>query len=349
MNPLNGVTTLDLVKINKHILNVELLDSPYKMIAADANNSQGITTLDMVQLRKLILLIDAEFSNNTSWRFVDASYVFPDPSNPWAEAFPEVINLNNVTIDELTNDFVAVKIGDVNASASANELLGADDRTMNGVLTLAAQDRALTAGEVFTVEFTAENFDNFGYQFTMNFEGMEFVALGEGLATDENFGLTMLSEGAITASWNSSEAVRLSADEVVFSMTFEATTDVQLSEALSISSRYTVAEAYASNGDMQDVAIAFNGVEATGFELYQNTPNPFAQTTTIGFNLPTAQAATITISDLSGKVVKVIEGDFAKGYNQVELTRNEVNASGILYYQLETATDSATKKMILID
>ncbi|MEK7829454.1 MAG: HYR domain-containing protein, partial [Acidobacteriota bacterium] len=39
MNPLNGVTTYDLVLITRHILNVELLGSPYKMIAADVNKS----------------------------------------------------------------------------------------------------------------------------------------------------------------------------------------------------------------------------------------------------------------------------------------------------------------------
>ncbi|MDW8231136.1 MAG: hypothetical protein RMJ33_14985, partial [Saprospiraceae bacterium] len=52
---LNGVSTFDLVLINKHILGLEPLNSPYKMIAADANNSRSITTFDIVELRKLIL------------------------------------------------------------------------------------------------------------------------------------------------------------------------------------------------------------------------------------------------------------------------------------------------------
>jgi hypothetical protein len=33
-NPLNGVTTLDLALISKHILGIENLNSPYKIIAA---------------------------------------------------------------------------------------------------------------------------------------------------------------------------------------------------------------------------------------------------------------------------------------------------------------------------
>ncbi|MBK9014610.1 MAG: proprotein convertase P-domain-containing protein [Saprospiraceae bacterium] len=71
--PLNGVSTFDLVLISKHILGVAPLGSPYKVIAADANKSNSVTTFDLVEIRKLILFINSDFPNNTSWRFVDAS------------------------------------------------------------------------------------------------------------------------------------------------------------------------------------------------------------------------------------------------------------------------------------
>ncbi|MFN5090478.1 MAG: hypothetical protein ACK5F6_10790, partial [Bacteroidota bacterium] len=85
---LNGVSTYDLILISKHILGNQPLTSPYKMIAADVNNSKSITTLDMIQLRKLILNIEPSFPSNQSWRFVDASYTFPNASNPWVASFP---------------------------------------------------------------------------------------------------------------------------------------------------------------------------------------------------------------------------------------------------------------------
>jgi hypothetical protein len=95
-NHLNGVSTFDLVLIQKHILGVQALNSPYKMIAADVNNSKTISTLDLIALRKLILNIDQSFQHNTSWRFVDATYQFPNASNPWAAAFPEVVSINDL-------------------------------------------------------------------------------------------------------------------------------------------------------------------------------------------------------------------------------------------------------------
>jgi hypothetical protein len=119
-DPLNGVTTFDIVLISKHILALTPLDSPYKRIAADVNRSGSITTLDIIQLRKLILNIYTEFPSNTSWRFIDQDYVFPQPTNPWVEFFPELINLNDLIGEELNAGFIGVKIGDVNGTADGN-------------------------------------------------------------------------------------------------------------------------------------------------------------------------------------------------------------------------------------
>ncbi|RME03506.1 MAG: hypothetical protein D6816_10400, partial [Bacteroidetes bacterium] len=139
---LNGVSTFDLVLISRHILGVTKLDSPYKIIAADVNNSKTVTTLDLVLLRKAILYVNDNFPNNKSWRFVDKDFVFPDPENPWATDFPEVINLNNLSAEVTDADFVAIKVGDVNGNAVTN--LNGDevgDRSA-GSWTLKAENQA---------------------------------------------------------------------------------------------------------------------------------------------------------------------------------------------------------------
>jgi hypothetical protein len=50
--------------------------------------------------------------------------------------------------------------------------------------------------------------------------------------------------------------------------------------------------------------------------------------------------------DESGRVVYQQKGQFAKGENSIQLDRALINTTGLLYYKLETDTDSATKKMI---
>ena len=88
----NGVTTFDLVILRRHILGDQIITDPYKLIAADVNGSNSISTLDLVNIRKLILLIDDSFPGS-SWRFIPADYVFPNPTNPWSPPFP-ILNFN---------------------------------------------------------------------------------------------------------------------------------------------------------------------------------------------------------------------------------------------------------------
>ena len=99
------------------------------------------------------------------------------------------------------------------------------------------------------------------------------------------------------------------------------------------------------------LANRFNGANGStitglGFELYQNQPNPFVNKTQIGFHLPEATTATLTIFDETGRTMFTQKGDFAKGYNAVTVDRSVLTATGVLFYKIETAKDSAVKTMI---
>uniref|UniRef100_UPI0035946A29 T9SS type A sorting domain-containing protein n=1 Tax=Haliscomenobacter sp. TaxID=2717303 RepID=UPI0035946A29 len=350
-NHLNGVSTFDLVLIQKHILGVQALNSPYKMIAADVNNSKSISTLDLIALRKLILNIDTHFSNNTSWRFIDAAYNFPNASNPWAASFPEVVSINDIPANATAN-FVAIKIGDVNASASVSAAASAEVRT-NGTLNIQAAEAAMKAGQEYSIEFNAADLKSVqGYQFALNLDKskVELVDLVYGVAKAENFGVFQ-NEGLITTSWNQAGLATATAKQgALFTLVLRAKADAQLRSALSLN-RVVSAEAYSQNNEQLGVALQFGKAEAlaNGFELKQNTPNPFNGETVISFNLPKASAATLTISDVTGRVLKSIRADYAKGANQVVLKASDFNATGVLYYTLEAEEHTATKKMIIVE
>ena len=334
----NGVTTFDIVMITRHILGVQPLNTAYQMIAADANNSFTVTTLDVVAIRKVILQMETGFPNNTSWRFVDGNHVFADPMSPWG--FPEVVNINNLADAELDVNFTGVKIGDVNGSAQANFMSPAENRTGNSIQ-INTDDQFVRAGQEVTVSFTTDA-EVSGYQFTLNHEGLELVTIGDGLAKSENFGIL---DGAITSSWNDMELRNLSGEEL-FTVSFIANADVQLSEVLSINSRYTSAEAYTAEG-IEAVELSFNGKTANNFALYQNEPNPFNGSTRIGFEMAEAGKAKLSIMSVSGSTVRVIEGNYAQGYNEVLV--KDLGMTGVLYYTLEADGFTATKKMIIIE
>ena len=165
------------------------------------------------------------------------------------------------------------------------------------------------------------------------------------------------AEGAITMSWNSSRdglqsvsTTSVATTDVLFSLVIRPTVDAELSDIINVSSRYTAAEAY-GNGNTMNVGVNFsNGaVAVAGFEVYQNTPNPFAATTMIGFNLPTDAEATVTISDASGRVLTVVRGDYAAGYNTINLTKEMIQgATCVLTYTVTAGEFTATKKMIAV-
>ena len=43
------------------------------------------------------------------------------------------------------------------------------------------------------------------------------------------------------------------------------------------------------------------------------------------------------------------EGDFVKGYNEINLGKHEFKGAGVLYYELETPSHTATRKMLRIE
>lgn len=121
INHSNGVSSLDMILILKHILNRERFDSPLQYIAADVNRSNSITSLDIVKIRKVILGLDETFINNTSWRFIPAGVTFEQPGQPFEEFdLLEATGFSFDYEDDFSNIQInGVKIGDVNFSADA--------------------------------------------------------------------------------------------------------------------------------------------------------------------------------------------------------------------------------------
>jgi hypothetical protein len=335
-NPLNGVTTYDLVLISQHILAIQALDSPYKMIAADANKSGSITTFDIVELRKLILGIYTELPNNDSWRFVDYSFVFPNPLNPFETAFPESISVANAFSNMMQENFMGVKVGDVNYSAIPNATSRVEERSQ-GTAIFDLVDRTVASGENVEVTFKSAQ-ELAGFQFTLLHEGLELLGVVDApQVSSQNFGAF---DGITTVSVDGAQG---------FTLRFQAKKAGKLSELLQVSGAITRAEAYARTGaDKQNIALRFDGKKVAGldFELYQNQPNPFVNKTTIGFFLPEASEATLSVLDETGRLVYQQKGQFPQGHNTVVLDRSLLNTSGVLYYKLETETASATRKMI---
>jgi hypothetical protein len=352
----NGVSTLDLIQIQKHLLGMQELSSPYKMIAADANKSNSISAIDIVTLRRLILGIINEVPENTSWRFIDASYDFIDPANPLNEQFPESYEIAPFSTTMTNVDFIGIKVGDVNNTVVAN-LNNVETRSNPDAISFQAQDRVLNAGEIVSVAIEAgEGMSLEGYQFTLNFDpkvmAFQSYAAGEILVDQNNFNVANASEGVITTSWSDVKAHDMTQGRVLFTMQFRAVSQGVLSNVMHISSDATTAEAYNAAGEIFNVDLKFTElVEQTPvageFELLENRPNPFTESTTVSFIMPVAAPATISIYDVTGKKVSEHVILANAGRNDVEI--RDINAHGVLYCTVSTDEFSATRKMIRME
>ncbi|HEY3386457.1 MAG TPA: T9SS type A sorting domain-containing protein [Saprospiraceae bacterium] len=346
--PRNGVSTLDLVRIQKHLLGKELFDSPYQYIAADANNNQQLSAIDLIEIRKLILGIYTEFPVNESWRFVDKNYLMANPQNPWP--FDEEINIQYEGVSVSGLDFVAVKVGDVNNSVQANaqQVLPRNDRRLISVDLEAVEN--VTAGQTVDVVLTFPE-QLAGFQWTLETKGLTFagVASEDISISDQHVGV--LQNGLITMSWNEED---LSKDyrkvPMSVKLQFVATQSGSISDMILLSGRVAAAEAYASDDEILDIQFrSVNADNAVEFALYQNEPNPWTGSTTISFELPEDGDVKLTLFDMSGKAVKVVEGNFKAGHQSIQLLKKDVPSPGLLYYRLESGNYSATKKMIRLE
>jgi len=344
-HPRNGVSTADLIMIGEHILGARPFRTPYQYMAADVNNDKSVTTIDMIQVRAMVLGMTAAFPDQSSWQFIDGDFRFDPQRHPLQQDIPRVRNINNLDGD-IEVRFTAVKTGDLNGTANV-----ADTRSTVDPLELFAHDQLLQAGREYSIPVYAKNLDEVdGYQFSLELQGADLLDVVSEQIPAEYFGV-FTGHNTVTTSWGRIFAEAPTAEEPLFHVVVRPERDVQLSDVLLLSSRYTTAEAYEA-GSLEPTAIVLRvGDEHTSERtvVYQNMPNPFRESTVIGFELAKAGPVTVIFSDISGKQLRTVEQDLGAGYHQIAVSRQELPATGVIYYTLRTGDFIETRKMLLLE
>lgn len=338
-NPLNGVTTFDLVKINQHILGQELIVSPYRLIAADANRSGTITTFDIVTIRRVILGIDDVFAGNDSWRFVPENYAFPNLENPFSPPFPESLTLDLTTESLGDLDFVGIKVGDVTGDAIPSVQDPVADRVLP-VRYLYGADAELEAGETALLPFVVSWDDAAALQGTLRCDPdrlqiVEVVALHPALMP---YAYALHPDGAMTfAVENPSMYGGHAGDSLLFALRVRARVAGRASEALSMGEAPTPSLFFEKNGAPHSLRLALLSAPAAPVALLGPNPLPSGLAPTLWiYHAPPQSLWSVEVFDLQG-TLRYHREDVADGaLVRYQLPEGLFRGPGAYVYRIRT-------------
>lgn len=346
---LNGVSTLDLIHIQKHLLGIKLLESPYQMIAADANRSNSISAIDLLELRKLLLGIYNELPKNTSWRFGAANQHL-DTDYPWV--FDETYNIEYLVNDIANANFIGVKIGDVNGDVNPKLTAGSIKPRSNESLAFQFDNIQMKAGEEVSVDIKAGQLAQIaGMQMQLSIQSGHILDLKPGAInlTDDQFYIT--PAGEVNISWVADDMLIVQPNLVLFTIVMMSDEATYVGDVLSMVNEKLSPEVYLGEG-YEVVTIEFEA-KHTQSNAAQNaildiSPNPFSQNTTIRFELADESTVTFTYFDLSGRQLFAQKGEFSKGQQRIELKADDLKSStGMIICRMQTNDFIATRKLMV--
>lgn len=333
---LNGVSTLDLVLIQKHVLGLENFVANTSLIAGDINLDGLISAADLISLRRMILgLADC---NEIGWEFYKNEILTAtDFSLEDKSLYHTTYNTNSLDAENF--GVIGVKRGDINNSATPG-YTSAESRSK---LTLTTPNTTFERNEIIKIPIMSSDIESIiSGKFVIALEeGNEIIEVDAGqleFATDN----IVLEGNAMTAIWYSMETVELVPSEPLFYISVlssnQGTVRSILSEGKSVS------YIHRSETDINPT----KSVIVTEDVSTLNTTNEVV-VNAIGNKIEfrsKSEISDIQLFDLSGKQIIEINGLNTKEYNY---NYYSTHAPQILIYQVKTSQGQVeTGKVILI-
>jgi hypothetical protein len=348
LDPTLGVSTLDLVAISKHILNLEPFTTAYQTFAADANESGSVTTFDIVELRKLILGVYDTLPLAPAWRLIKP---IPNPAN--LLGFLNAQDTFQRSFPDLSDDhewdglnFIAVKIGDVNYSSTPLQEDEVDDRGP----ALPLLDRAITLrqGEQMDIPISiVETADAHGWQMGLGFDPEKIKLLDVKGLNEENVNID--AQGKLRLLDFHADTRTITPENPLFSVTITALKDLNLplSKLFALENEHFVSEFYTLTD--RRPFVQYTLAPSTGKSTCIGPlPNPMSSAFTC-FELFLAEKSRVTfrVFDSLGRNVHVQEDDQGAGKLTLRLDRAALMAKGVYFYTISVGAGHWSGKIIV--
>ena len=333
-----GVSTLDLIKIQRHILGIEVINDPHSVMAADINFDGQVNAIDLVLLRKYILGFEG-FSSDETWMFVSDT----KPEDPMGH---HLISSLNSSLDV---DFVGIKVGDVTGDA-IDDLLAQSRSNKNIDIVYDIID----LGGFKEISFIAtEDMKVSGLQWVLNYNP-DVLKLRNvnGAHLSLNTSHFNTSEpGVLTSSWAADQDQSISKGDVLWRVLFESTSGNEWNYNFSFSSRnggYIKSEIYIED-EVYNVALQRATATVDEVSEVKNSPNPWLERTKLAFELPRSGMVELELYDAQNRLVFAKTKIFEPGSQNWVVSNKELSQAGVYFGKLSFEGKTRVFKMIKIE
>lgn len=362
----NGVNTLDLVFLIRHLLEINALDSPYRKLASDINESRTLSSLDVISMRRAILVIDTIFSNTESWKFVDAGFDFSSVPNPIRADYQEEFEIIDLQENIDTLDFIAVKMGDLNDNGSAQSLnIVGDTRDESLAIDLMIKDQTLEKGTIVEIPVYASDWESIlGLQFTAEVSDavtLLDVNVSEDVArfgwTRDNFGLDQLSEGILRGSWTNEKLKQIPNQTALFFLKLKIHETTTVEDILKLTDEQLKTEAYIGNweenietGPLKLVIETQISTDTEILDQLKASPNPVQDYVQLEFLLSVETELKWEAYDVIGQLVGQGSNYAYPGKIKMTIQRSQLGVeSGLRYLKvIQLATNERINTTLML-
>ncbi|MFZ1677245.1 MAG: hypothetical protein WBP41_21325 [Saprospiraceae bacterium] len=346
---MNGISTLDLLNIQKHLLGIDPFTSLDQYIAADINRNGNVSVMDLIELRKLILGIYTAFPSNTSWRFAAMPQ---DLSGTELNLFQEVESIEYLERDTQRVNFTGIKIGDLNGDVhlvTDNIVKIRNPKQISFII----DDKPVKDGIPFTIDIKADQqIDVDGFQLSFNLKGTEVIGLaGRKIPiTDENFSFM---DGKLRISWSQAQSMSIGPDDVLFTITLISQQSGLLSDKIELADEILAPEMYVGHeAEAYSLMLKMNNPNDPNSEIgfFQAEPNPFSSSVDIRFHLINGGKTMLRFYDVSGRLLYETETIYSPGGHTEKIKGESImHNEGVVYCQIICNHYTRTQKLIRLN
>ncbi|HAD11145.1 MAG TPA: hypothetical protein DCF33_01780, partial [Saprospirales bacterium] len=371
-----GVTTYDIVLIQKHLKSSPQFPTVYERFAADATLDNILGTADINAFRNLILGVwdptdndpnnDGPFGTTPNWRYFNENINIPIPqpiNDPIAlRTVPILTGLTDTSHVPITGNgnygnFYAVKLGDINRNCNCDGFRPTSQREEGSAQFTLGKEEVRQKGKLIRIPvYWESSFKPIALQGGFRFDPS--VLAFKSIETNPeipvyswHFGATKTDEGILKFAWDNDQDLQLlPAKMYLFTVEFEVQEGQELPEGALFWSSDQVLHclAYSENGEEFRVGQVRQEQISSRYPAMALTvsPNPATDQATAYIYSEKASEATLILTDGRNKIHTRQTISLQAGDNTLSVQFPASVQPGVFYLMLESGNTRLQKKLV---